>query len=894
VVEILIEVAQAAHALHEAGVVHRDIKPGNVMLTAGAGTPVLMDLGLAQLADETEGRLTRTRQFVGTLRYASPEQVLAVGLLDRRSDVYSLGATLWELLTLRPLYGADDELPTPELMLKIQHADPESVRRHNPHVPRDLDAIVQKCLQKDRSRRYATAAELAADLGRFLRGEAVLAQPPSFSYLARKFARRYRWPLMTAAGVLLLLLGGTAAAFWQILEERNDAIQARGRADEEERKTREALKTSERNRRLAERRFGEKRQAMDSMLAQFSDRRLSGMPGTQPIRKVLFERGVELYEGIFREKRDDPAVVLGLADRYAELGRLQSEIGTLDEALRPLRKGEKVLRRLVRQQPANVEYRYRLGVILYQIGYCCWEHRKDEAGIPPMREAVAILTGLCRREPKNFDYALHLAQARTRLAALRTGRPEDRQGLNRQAYDSLKRLAARRPKDPRALTALARVTINRGFWAADRGKYQEAEKFFAEAHELARRSLEVDPGDQTTYTNLKFALMGLSRVYGNTKRVGKGIELLTGVVADLEKLAAANPAVLGYQQSLAWVHEDLRKLYERGGDYEKAVGSLGEVVRISEALAQRNPQNVQHTIDAVEASQVIADRYRYTKREAEAAVILDKVIKQARPSMRLHPTSDRLLEALVKVHQVRGELSFSIGQYEKAREAYQGGVDLFTRYRRSLESPGEETHYQYFLCCRGLLDIAREKKQTGLAIALAEKLIVPMKLGTFTDGDYKQQLLAALLALGRLYEDAGKPEGALRLQVRAMEEAKKMLKGNPKSDWWSYQLVFGGHQHLARLYRKTGDHRREFASLRDHLRETERYVLERDHSRLLAETADLTPRNLARLREALAAWLSGSGGRMKPFTIPTLLAHPHHHAAVFEVEVCRPRLPVAA
>jgi hypothetical protein len=120
VVELMRQVARAAHALHEAGVIHRDIKPGNIQVTPDGTQAVLMDLGLAQLADETEGRLTRTRQFVGTLRYASPQQVLAVAQLDRRSDVYSLGATLWELLTLRPLYGATELTPTPELMERIQ------------------------------------------------------------------------------------------------------------------------------------------------------------------------------------------------------------------------------------------------------------------------------------------------------------------------------------------------------------------------------------------------------------------------------------------------------------------------------------------------------------------------------------------------------------------------------------------------------------------------------------------------------------------------------------------------------------------------------------------------------------------------------------------------------
>ena len=116
--------------------------------------------------------------------------------LDRRSDVYSLGATLWELLTLRPLFGATDQTPTPELMRKIQQTDPERPRRFNLRVPGDLEAIVLKCLEKDRDRRYATAAELAADLGRWLRGEPVQAQPPSLGYLLEKSLRRHAsgWP----------------------------------------------------------------------------------------------------------------------------------------------------------------------------------------------------------------------------------------------------------------------------------------------------------------------------------------------------------------------------------------------------------------------------------------------------------------------------------------------------------------------------------------------------------------------------------------------------------------------------------------------------------------------------------------------------------------------------
>jgi serine/threonine protein kinase/formylglycine-generating enzyme required for sulfatase activity len=223
VVDLVRQVAEAAHALHERGVIHRDIKPGNIMVGPAGDSAVLMDLGLAQVSDEIDGKLTKTRQFVGTLRYASPEQVMAVARLDRRSDVYSLGATLWELLALRPLFGADDATPTPQLMMQIQQDDPGRVRRHQPAVPHDLDAIVGKCLEKKPDQRYATAEELASDLAHFLAGKPVLARPVG------SLARTWRWikrrPGTAAllASVVLALLGGTIISMLFAVQSRNRA-----------------------------------------------------------------------------------------------------------------------------------------------------------------------------------------------------------------------------------------------------------------------------------------------------------------------------------------------------------------------------------------------------------------------------------------------------------------------------------------------------------------------------------------------------------------------------------------------------------------------------------------------------------------------------------------------
>jgi serine/threonine protein kinase/WD40 repeat protein/tetratricopeptide (TPR) repeat protein len=241
--ELMRQVAEAAHALHEAGVLHRDVKPGNILVTADGTQAVLMDLGLAQIADDEQGRLTRTRQFVGTLRYASPEQ-LAGATLDRRADVYSLGATLWELLALRPLFGVTEQTPTPDLMLKVQQAEPERLRRVHPRLNRDLEAIAHRCLEKDPRKRYATAREVAEDLGRFLEGRPVRARHVSGLERGLKWAKRR--PALAALAAVFLV--GTAALLvgwaWFTVQLDEARRQAEGLADLEAQHARDAVQKS--------------------------------------------------------------------------------------------------------------------------------------------------------------------------------------------------------------------------------------------------------------------------------------------------------------------------------------------------------------------------------------------------------------------------------------------------------------------------------------------------------------------------------------------------------------------------------------------------------------------------------------------------------------------------
>ncbi len=224
-----VQAAEALEYAHEMGVIHRDVKPANLLLD-GHGHLWITDFGLAQV--QADARLTMTGDLLGTLRYMSPEQALAKRVpLDHRTDVYSLGATLYELLTLEPAFPGRDRQ---ELLRQIAFEEPRPPQKLNKAVPAELETIVLKAMGKNPDERYATARELADDLKRFLEDRPIRAKRPTLVQRARKWSRRHRPVVWSVAGAVSAVLGIAVLALAVSYAQIKDALRHKTEALERE------------------------------------------------------------------------------------------------------------------------------------------------------------------------------------------------------------------------------------------------------------------------------------------------------------------------------------------------------------------------------------------------------------------------------------------------------------------------------------------------------------------------------------------------------------------------------------------------------------------------------------------------------------------------------------
>ncbi len=520
---IFLQICDAIHHAHQRGVIHRDLKPSNILVDA-SGAPHVLDFGLAKLTtgDESDAaRLTFTQEFVGTPAYASPEQLRqgAAGV-DVRSDVYSLGVILYQLLTGLLPHKTDRGLT--ELLVSIQNIEPPRPSALNRGLDRELDVIVMKALAKDPAERYQSVDALAGDVSRYMAGEPILALPPSVTYQLRKLVRKHWLPFAFAGTVSLLVLAFGIVAGTLAMRLRVE----RDRAVQNEQGQREARLTAQRTNEFLRR-----------MLASVDPAEALGRDVT--VREMLDEAA----QRVGTELADQPAVRAALQHTigmtYTSLAEYELAGPHLSAALET--------RRELPDVPVE-----DLSESMQALGL--WHQAKGDYAVaePLLREAVELL----RADPESSP--AELCEALNNLGVLKLTTDEmaeaDRlfqEALSLSPADSVQR---------------AIVLKNLAEAARDLDQLERCEQLSRESYEVFRRLY----GERHPETNR--AKVALARVYQLQQQHDEAETLLReALAAEIEVQGPAHPDTLVTRGSLALLHQEMGRLAEAEREYREII-----------------------------------------------------------------------------------------------------------------------------------------------------------------------------------------------------------------------------------------------------------------------------------------------------------------------------------
>ncbi|MCH8046795.1 MAG: protein kinase [Planctomycetes bacterium] len=442
--KLLAQVCRAVQHAHQKGIIHRDIKPGNVLVTMHDDHPVpkVIDFGVAkatnqQLTEQT--LLTNFAQMIGTPLYMSPEQAQMNELdVDTRSDVYSLGVLLYELLTGSTPFDSqalkdagydemrriirEDEPPKPSDRISTLAAEALSTvsekRRHDPRrlsqsLKGELDWIVLRAMEKDRTRRYESASDLAADIERYLNDEPVEACPPSWVYRTRKFVRRHKAALTTTALVAAALLIGTAVSAWQAVEA-NAARDAEAAQREEADAQREV---AEQQQKQAEDNLQTAMEVVNEMY-QLASRWLASDTEATNVQRHFLVRAEEFYRAIVAKPEEYRLSPSRLAEIHRRIGLINYRTRKFEKAATSLAAAIAIQKTLLVTEPNDVEVRSLLAEDLNVAGVVYNNLEQPDKAEASYQAAQRNYRQLAEQQPSVADHRLGMARAQSNLANL--------------------------------------------------------------------------------------------------------------------------------------------------------------------------------------------------------------------------------------------------------------------------------------------------------------------------------------------------------------------------------------------------------------------------------------------------------------------------------------------
>jgi serine/threonine protein kinase len=647
--QLFIETCTAVHHAHQSLVVHCDLKPSNILVTA-EGSPMLLDFGIAKLLDpgsmgiSAQAALTRQRAF--TPDYASPEQLRGEPVTTA-TDIYALGVVLYELLTGHSPYRAtsgsladwvrsvceqDAEPPstvirrvietpadegtpavtlTPETVSQSREGDPQSLHRR---LRGDLDAIVLKALRKDPHERYGSVDQLAEDIRRHLAGRPVLARRNTTAYVTRKYLQRHKLAVAAAVVLLLTLAAGLASTLWES--------------------------------HVAARRFEDVRRLAHTFLFDVHDS-IQDLPGSTPARALIAKTGTEYLDRLAADSRGDPSLQLDLAEGYDKIGDVEgnvagSNLGKPLEAIESYRKALAISQSVLARHPSDRKARQVVAQSHEGLGLLLAFQGKASEGLEHFHEAMKLRQALSASDPQNVELRIDLNRAYEDegdilggARGINLGRTEEARAAYEKALalipdvppghpsalrarrakavllmkladieraadiaDSLKKYAssletadallAADPNSTRARNLVTALLNKLAFSKAGTGDLKGALLDFQRASDLDFAAVNADPNNEKARSDLVVTLKNLADLYYyEMNSYPEALRSYRKAAELLEIQTRADPGNIVWQQNLSEIVTDIASILLSNGQTQEARTQALRGLQLAKGVADR-------------------------------------------------------------------------------------------------------------------------------------------------------------------------------------------------------------------------------------------------------------------------------------------------------------------